>query len=34
MHSIFVEKPEAKRLLGRARRRWVDNIKMNVEEIG
>jgi hypothetical protein len=26
-------KPEGKRQLGRARRRWVDNIKMDVGEI-
>jgi hypothetical protein len=29
-----VEKPEGKRTLGRPRRRWVDNIKMNLREIG
>jgi hypothetical protein len=27
-------KPEGKRLLGRSRRRWVDNIKMDLREIG
>jgi hypothetical protein len=27
-----VEKPEGKRPLGRPRRRWVDNIKMNLRE--
>jgi hypothetical protein len=26
--------PEGKRPLGRARRRWVDNIKMDLREIG
>jgi hypothetical protein len=26
--------PEGKRPLGRPRRRWVDNIKMNLKEIG
>jgi hypothetical protein len=26
--------PEGKRPLGRPRRRWVDNIKMNLREIG
>jgi hypothetical protein len=26
-------KPEGKRLLGRARRRWVNNIKINLREI-
>jgi hypothetical protein len=29
-----VEKPEGKRPLGRPRRRWVDNIKMDLREIG
>jgi hypothetical protein len=29
-----VEKPEGKRLPGRPRRRWVDNIKMDLREIG
>jgi hypothetical protein len=29
-----VGKPEGKRLLGRPRRRWVDNIKMVIREIG
>jgi hypothetical protein len=29
-----VGKPEGKRLLGRPIRRWVDNIKMDVREIG
>jgi hypothetical protein len=27
-------KPEGKRPLGRARRRWVNNIKMDLREIG
>jgi hypothetical protein len=27
-------KPEGKRPLGRPRRRWVDNIKMDLREIG
>jgi hypothetical protein len=31
---IFVVKPEGKRPLGRPRRRWVDNIKMELREIG
>ena len=26
--------PEGKRPLGRPRRRWVDNIKMNLQEVG
>jgi hypothetical protein len=29
-----VGKPEGKRLLGRPRRRWVDNIKMDLVEVG
>jgi hypothetical protein len=29
-----VGKPEGKRSLGRPRRRWVDNIKMDLREIG
>jgi hypothetical protein len=31
---ILVEKPQVKRPLGRPRRRWVDNIKMDLREIG
>jgi hypothetical protein len=31
---ILVGKPEGKRPLGRLRRRWVDNIKMDLGEIG
>ena len=27
-------KPEGKRQLGRPRRRWVDNIGMNLQEVG
>jgi hypothetical protein len=33
-YRIFVGKPEGKRPLGRPRRRWVDNIKMDRREIG
>jgi hypothetical protein len=33
-YRILVKKPEGKRPLGRPRRTWVDNIKMNVIEIG
>jgi len=29
-----VGKPEGKRLLGRPRRRWEDNIKMDLQEVG
>jgi hypothetical protein len=31
---ILVGKPERKRPLGRPRRRWLDNIKMDLREIG
>jgi hypothetical protein len=33
-YRILVGKPEGKRPLGRRRRRWVDNIKMGLREIG
>jgi hypothetical protein len=33
-YRIVVGKPEGKRPLGRPRRRWVDNIKMDRREIG
>jgi hypothetical protein len=33
-YRILVENLEGKRLLGRPRRRWVDNIKMDLREIG
>jgi hypothetical protein len=32
-YRILVEKPEGKRLLGKSRRRWVDNIKMYLGEL-
>jgi hypothetical protein len=31
---LLVEKPDGKRPLGRPRRRWVDNIKTDLGEIG
>jgi hypothetical protein len=31
-YRLLVGKPERKRLLGRPRRRWVDNIKMDLVE--
>jgi len=34
MRSVLVGKPEGKRLLGRSRRRWEDNIKMDLQEVG
>jgi hypothetical protein len=33
-YRILVERPKGKRPLGRPRRRWVDNIKMDIREIG
>ena len=34
MHKVLVGKPDGKRSLGRPRRRWEDNIKMDLEEVG
>ena len=34
VHMVLVGKPEGKSLLGRPRRRWEDNIKMYLEEVG
>jgi hypothetical protein len=33
-YRILVGKPEGKRPLGRPKRRWVDNIKMDLREMG
>jgi hypothetical protein len=33
-YRILVGKPEGKRPLGRPRRRWVDNIKMDLRDVG
>jgi hypothetical protein len=33
VYRLLVGKPEGKRTLGRPRRRWIDNIKMNLLEI-
>jgi hypothetical protein len=33
-YRILVGKPEGKRTLGRPRHRWVDNIKIDLGEIG
>ncbi|KAJ4445180.1 hypothetical protein ANN_06981 [Periplaneta americana] len=33
-YSVLVGRPEGKRPLGRPRRRWEDNIKMNLRELG
>jgi hypothetical protein len=34
VYRLLVGKPEGKRSLGRPRRRWIDNIKMDLLEIG
>ena len=34
VYRVLVRKPEGKRPLGRPRRRWKDNIKMDVQEVG
>ena len=34
VHRVLVEKLEGKRPLGRPRRRWEDNIKMDLQEVG
>ena len=34
VYRVLVGKPEGKTPLGRPRRRWVDNIKMDLQEVG
>ena len=34
VYRALVGKPEGKRQLGRSRRRWVDNIRMDLQEVG
>jgi hypothetical protein len=34
VYRLLVGKPEGKRPLGRPRRRWIDNINMNLLELG
>ena len=34
VHKVLVGKPEGKRPLGRPRRRWEDNIKMDLKDVG
>jgi hypothetical protein len=33
-YSLLVGKPEGRRPLGRPRRRWLDNIRMDLVEVG
>jgi len=33
VYRVFVGKPEGKRPLGRPRRRWVDNIRSELQEV-
>jgi hypothetical protein len=33
-YKLLVGKPEGKRPLGRPRRRWVDNIRLDLREVG
>jgi hypothetical protein len=33
VHIVLVVKPEGKRPLGRPRRRWEDNIQMDLQEV-
>ena len=33
VHRVLVGKPKGKRSLGRPRRRWEDNIKMDLQEV-
>jgi len=34
VYRVLVGKPEGKRSLGRPKRRWEDNIKMDLQEVG
>ena len=34
MYRVLVGKPEGRRPLGRPRRRWVDNTRMDLQEVG
>jgi hypothetical protein len=34
VYRVLVRKPEGKRSLGRPRRRWEDNIKINLQDVG
>jgi hypothetical protein len=34
VYRVLVGKPDGRRTLGRPRRRWVDNIRMDLQEVG
>ena len=34
LYRVLMGKPEGKRPLGRPRRRWVDNLRMDLQEVG
>ena len=34
VYRVLLRKPEGERPLGRPRRRWVDNIRMDLQEVG
>ena len=34
VYRVLVGKPEGRRPLGRPRRRWADNIRMDLQEVG
>ena len=34
VHRVLIGKPEGKRPLGKPRRRWEDNIKMDLQKVG
>jgi len=34
VYRVLLGKPEGRRPLGRPRRRWVDNIRMDLQEVG
>jgi len=34
VYRVLVGKPEGKRPLGRRRRRWEDNMKVDIQEVG
>jgi hypothetical protein len=34
VYRVLVRKPEGKRPMGRPRRRWEDNIKVDLQEVG